>query len=144
MNTHLVRSDPGNHLNRQNTNTKVNHTHHTHSHTHTHAQPHTKIHTRFCLFFWLWKKSWLADSPWSRSNWTLGILAWKEHTRSVSMLRCMQWTLGPWGMMQHTEPLGEDLSSLSLSLSLSLFVWSWIETSHFQSGCVGIFTFGCC
>ena len=24
-------------------------------------------------------------------------------------------------MMQHTEPLGEDLSSLSLSLSLSLF-----------------------
>lgn len=28
-----------------------------------------------------WRR--LSDSPWGRSNWTLDILAWKEHTRSV-------------------------------------------------------------
>lgn len=50
------------------------------SHRHAH-----KIHIK--VLFWLWKRTWLSDSPWSRSNWTLDILAWKEHTMSVSKSR---------------------------------------------------------
>lgn len=30
------------------------------------------------------RKTWLSDSPWSRSNWTLDTLAWKEHIMSVN------------------------------------------------------------
>lgn len=33
----------------------------------------------------------LSDSPWGRSNWTLDILAWKEHTRPVRQNH-IKWT----------------------------------------------------
>lgn len=57
-----------------------------------------------CL--WLQRKTWSSDSPWSRSNWTLDILAWKEHTMSVSKPHDKQ-EQRKWG----TQKLRQDLSS---------------------------------
>lgn len=63
--------------------------------THKHI---TKIHIKlfFVFSFGYKKKTWLSDSPWSRSNWTLDILAWKEHTMSVSKTHGKQ-EQGKWG-----------------------------------------------
>lgn len=65
-----------------------------------------------CLL--LQRKTWSSDSPWSRSNWTLDILAWKEHTMSVSKPHDKQEQ-----RIFGTQKLRQYLSSSLLKLSVS-------------------------
>lgn len=72
----------------------------------------------------------LSDSPWSRSNWTLDIRAWKEHTTSVSQQHDKQ-DQGKWDTW--------ELSGTSISLPAS-FLKNWhVNAAWLARLCVFLF-----